>query len=324
MCNALSLVNPSDYSFGNKQACRLAISKLADFFNASVDDICKKILDMAISKCIEVINPFISQYHVKPENFIMFGGGGASSVLVPFVAQKMNFSYKICENAHVISTIGVCLSMLREVVEKSIFSPTEQDIKNIKIAATSKLLASSANPNLIETHIEFDNTKNVLRAIATSSVDLAFYNKSQITSDTELVKIALSYVNCQYKDITMQKKIGKYLIIQTSCTKKILFGLVRNKIIYSVVIDTFGIVRFCEVAKKIYTCTSSNILTLFEDILKQNYVYTDAGCMPPKCIVVLPNKILDLSTFLDDKQMISIIKDEIDFINLFDIAILLL
>ena len=122
----------------------------------------------------------------------------------------------------------------------------------------------------------------------------------------------------------MQKKIGNYLVLETLCTKKILFGLFNSKTTYSVIVDISGIVRFYEVTQKIHLCTSLNILTLFERILKHNYVYTDAGRMPPKCMVVLPNKILDLSTFLDTNQMLSIIKDEIDFTNLFDIAILIL
>ena len=62
----------------------------------------------------------------------LVGCGGGAAALVPYCAEKMGLPYSIPDNAEVISSIGVALAMVRDVIERVIPNPTQEDIKELK------------------------------------------------------------------------------------------------------------------------------------------------------------------------------------------------
>ena len=56
----------------------------------------------------------------------------------------MGLRYSIPENAEVISSIGVALAMVRDVVERVVPNPTPEDIRSIKAEAIDKAVESGA------------------------------------------------------------------------------------------------------------------------------------------------------------------------------------
>ena len=62
-------------------------------------------------------------------NLAAESAGAASLVL--YCAKKMDLPYSIPENAEIISSIGVALSMVRDVVERVIPNPTQDDIRDL-------------------------------------------------------------------------------------------------------------------------------------------------------------------------------------------------
>ena len=322
VCNALSLISKDDYCFGNTKAARLAMDALAKYLNKPQDDLAYEILDIAINKCIPIVNSLVLEYQLDPKNLKLFGGGGASLVLVPSIAKKINASYKICKNAPIISSIGVSLSVLREEVEKSIINPSLDDIKSLKLLVQSKLLESGANPDSIETYIDFDKTKNILRATASGSLDISFSQKTTLTTD-ELSYVIVSHFKLTNENITLKYQLGKHSIFSVSFSKKMLFGLINKQSTLFVIIDSYGIIRFSNDIKLYTTCSNVDILGTLPKLLKDNSLYGDFGVILPKCIVVTPSLILDLSSFSDLEQMISLVKSQMTFEQSFDVGILI-
>ena len=56
----------------------------------------------------------------------------------------MGLRYSIPDNAEVISSIGVALAMVRDVVERVVPNPTPEDIRSIKAEAIDKAVESGA------------------------------------------------------------------------------------------------------------------------------------------------------------------------------------
>jgi hypothetical protein len=84
----------------------------------------------------------------------------------------MGVKYSIPENAEVISSIGVALAMVRDVVERIIPSPSKEDIRAIKMEAMNKAIESGATSESIEIHIDIDPQTNKVTAIATGSTEV--------------------------------------------------------------------------------------------------------------------------------------------------------
>ena len=130
--NVLGILAEGDYARGNVESATKAIKLLADEVGMSVQDTARTILQKSTDKIKPVIEDLISKYKIERDQIVLVGAGGGAGTLLTFTANDMGFKYQIPENAEVISSIGVALAMVREMVERTIPNPTAQDIAQLK------------------------------------------------------------------------------------------------------------------------------------------------------------------------------------------------
>jgi len=62
------------------------------------------------------------------------------------LAESLEMKAQLAKNAPIISTIGAALAMVRDVVERTIVNPSEEDILSIRAEAEHLAIESGANP----------------------------------------------------------------------------------------------------------------------------------------------------------------------------------
>ncbi len=170
--NALGLVTPDLFSYGSAESARKAMQPVADHLNITVDELATQIMERSYDKIAPIVLELTEKYKVEHEQISLVGvGGGAASIIIYF-AKKMSVRYNIPQNAEVISSIGVALAMVRDVVERIIPNPSPQDIKNIRQEAVNKAIESGAVPDSIEVHVEIDSQTSKVTAIALGSTEV--------------------------------------------------------------------------------------------------------------------------------------------------------
>ena len=87
---------------------------------------------MAADKLMQVVDELVDEYEMDRGFTTLVGGGGSGGVLIPYLAEREGFKWRIAKNAPYISTIGVALAMVREQIERSIVNPTEDDVLKIR------------------------------------------------------------------------------------------------------------------------------------------------------------------------------------------------
>lgn len=102
----------------------------------------------------------------------------------------MGVKYSIPENAEVISSIGVALAMVRDVVERIIPSPSKEDIRSLKNEAMNKAIESGATPESIEVHVEIDPQTSKVTAIATGSTEVKATDLTKEITTEEALELA--------------------------------------------------------------------------------------------------------------------------------------
>ena len=187
---ALGIVKAGDFSYGNVESCKKTITALANDIGMSMEECATAILDNAADTCIEVIEELAFKYKIERDQITLIGGGGGASALLPFTAQKMNLPYQIAEHAEVISSIGVALAMVRDVVERVIPNPTPQDLLEIRTEATDMAIKSGATADSIEINIEIDSQTSKVRAIATGSTEIQTQDLAKKVTLAEATEIA--------------------------------------------------------------------------------------------------------------------------------------
>lgn len=170
--NVLGLVSHDNYSYGDVESAKSAMKPLADYLNTTVEDCAKQILQKSFEKIEPVILELAEKYKIERDQITLVGVGGGAASLLPYTAKKMNLDYSIPEYAEVISSIGVALAMIRDVVERVIPNPTSKDIAALKKEAKNLAIKSGAVPDTIEVQIEIDPQTSKITAIALGSTEV--------------------------------------------------------------------------------------------------------------------------------------------------------
>lgn len=225
--NVLGLVRPEHFSYGNVEAARKAMQALADYCSTTVEDIAKQIMEKAYAKIEPVILYLAEKYKLEKDQISLVGVGGGAASLIIYFAEKMGLKYSIPENAEVISSIGVALSMVRDVVERIIPSPTKEDITAIKLEAMNKAIESGATAESIEVHIEIDPQTSKVTAIATGSTEVKTTDLLKECSEAELRELAAKDMRIPIEQTQLLEKSGHIFIFGEKTGKEGLPSAVR-------------------------------------------------------------------------------------------------
>ena len=96
----------------------------------------------------------------------LLAGAGA---LVPFLAERMQLPFEISKDAEVISSIGVALALVRDVVERLIPDPQPENLRALRREALEAVVRQGAAPETVEVTIEIDPNSQRVRATATGA-----------------------------------------------------------------------------------------------------------------------------------------------------------
>lgn len=188
--NVLGLVKPEHFSYGNVEAAKKAMQALADYCGTTVEDIATQIMEKAYAKIEPVILELAEKYKLEKDQISLVGVGGGAASLIVYFSNKMGVKYSIPENAEVISSIGVALAMVRDVVERIIPSPSKEDIRSIKVEAMNKAIESGATPDSVEIHVEIDPQTSKVTAIATGSTEVKTTDLTKEATEEEALELA--------------------------------------------------------------------------------------------------------------------------------------
>lgn len=212
--NALGLINKDHFSYGNVESAKKAMQPIADYLGTTVEDVATKILTKAYEKISPVILELVEKYKLEKDQISLVGVGGGASSLIIFCADKMNIKYSIPNNAEVISSIGVALAMVRDVVERVVPNPTSEDIKSIRIEAINKAIESGAKEDTIEVHIEIDPQTSKLTAIALGSTEAKTTNLMAQCSKDEARTIAAEDLRSKSDEIDLISETNNFYVFQ--------------------------------------------------------------------------------------------------------------
>ena len=210
--NVLGLIDEKYFAHGNASAARKCMQPVADKLGITVEELATQILDKDFEKVNACINALADKYQLDHDAMKLVGCGGGAASLVPYCAKKMGLQYSIPENAEVISSIGVALSMVRDVVERVIPNPTQEDIKELKKEATDAAIGSGASPDTVEVHIEIDSQTGKVTAIATGSTEVKTTDLLKECDEAEAEQLAKEDFGAKVSNIHLAEKTDKFYV----------------------------------------------------------------------------------------------------------------
>lgn len=305
--NIAGYVTEGDYAYGNAEAARIAWKPLADNMGCSVEEAARKVLAFAAVKNGAVVTRLLKDYQMNPRTTLFVGGGGGAAVVVPHLADTMKHKWKLARNSSVISTIGVALAMVRDMVERTIINPTDDDIVQVRREAEMKAIRSGAAPGTVDVSVEVDTQRNLVRAIAVGATEMRSKELGKEKLDKKkLLSLVAENMDAEPKSLTITAENGVMFAIQQLKTQKKLFGLMKKETRMLRLIDDEGIIRLQKnnawVRQSSRDAWERDVRWILEELTE----YNDGGENLPNIYVVLGKKILDLSGLQSDSQILSL------------------
>jgi N-methylhydantoinase A len=310
--NVAGYCKEGDYAFGNADAAKKAWTPLAESMGCTVTEAAEKVLLFAAAKNGKVAEQLIKDYGMDPRNTVFVGGGGGAAAVVPHLSKTLGHKWRIAKNAQVISTIGVALAMVRDMVERTVQKPTDEDIISVRREAEKKAIQDGAAPGTVEVSVEIDTQRNLLRAIAVGTTELRSKNMMNRKLDLDhLLAIVAENLDMDRKLLSVPAENGLMYAVLAEKTEKKLFGLTK-KITHPLrLIDEEGVIRL---QKNNAWVRQSSVAEWKNDVnwmTEELTVYNDGGTNLPNIYIVMGRRIIDLSGMQTPSQIESLASVEL-------------
>ncbi len=300
--NVLGYVTPEHYSYGNPEAARKAIEPLAKYMNTTVEDVCEQILRKSYEKIRPVILELAEKYKLEKDQIALVGVGGGVSALLPYTAKLMELGYSIPENAEVISSIGVALAMIRDVVERVIPSPSKKDIADIKKEAANMAIANGAVPDTVEVQIEIDSQTSRVTAIALGSSEVQTTDLLKACTEEDAKEIAAKSMGVTVNETTLITKSNVFYVFTSK--KKDGSNQIR-------IIDKKGFIKVQRGDGDAIKCMVSESQKVIEEMWEQLAVFKNDIKLTPDMYLCTGGKVLDYAGMMDLDQLHLVVDTEL-------------
>lgn len=303
--NVLGLIKPEHFSYGNAAAARKAMQPLADYMNTTVENVATQILTKSYEKIQPVIMELADKYKLEHDQISLVGVGGGASSLIGFCSDKMNLKYSIPENAEVISSIGVALAMVRDVVERVVPNPTPEDIRSIKAEAINKAVESGASPETVEVHIEIDTQSSKLSAIALGSTEVKTTDLLKECTEEEALQLAADDLRSETSNVNLLCKTPSFFV----------FGTAKGNTAPVRILDKKGFIKVQRndaEAECVKAGSYRNVVSrMWEDLA----VYKADAIMRPDYYICVGGRVMDFSGSVELEQIMMLMELDMQMVD---------
>lgn len=303
--NVLGLISPEHFAYGNANAARKAMRPLAEYLGKTVEEVATQILTRAYEKISPIIMELAVKYKLQKDQISLVGVGGGAAALIGFCSGKMGFKYSIPENAEVISSIGVALAMVRDVVERVVPNPTPEDIRSIKAEAINKAVESGAVMESVEVHIEIDSQTSKITAIALGSTEVKTTDLLKECTEREACELAAEDLRMNPQQVALTCKNDYFYVYTTAGNGKTALRLLDKK----------GFIKVqCgdALARQVKVGSYRAVVTgMWEELA----VYMSDAILRPDYYICAGPRVMDFSGSVDLEKILMLMDVEMQMVN---------
>ncbi len=303
--NVLGLVHEGDFSYGNPESARRAMEPIAAYLGKTVEEVATQIMERSYEKVAPIIEDLARKYRLEHDQISLVGVGGGATSLIRYVAKKMDVKYSVPENAEVISSIGVALAMVRDVVERVVPNPTPEDIRAIKVEAIDKAVESGAEPSSVEVHIEIDAQTSKLTAIATGSTEVKTTDLLKECDEDEARKLASEDLRVDEESVNLAGQTRGFYAYEANVKNK---NAVR-------ILDKKGFIKVQRNDGKVEVCKPGSYRTVVSKMWEDLAVYKSDAILRPDYYVCFGARVMDFNGSSELNNILMLMEVELNMLD---------
>ena len=176
--------------------------------------------------------------------------------------------------------------MVRDVVERIVPNPTQEDVAQIKKEAVDSAVGSGASPDTIEVHIEIDSQTGKITAIATGSTEVKTTDLLKECDEHEAEKLATEDFGPKVSEIALKQKTNKFYVYQ---------GV--NGVLNPVrIVDTKGFIKVQCSSAVVVKCKAREYVEVVTKIWDDHATFKTDSVLRPDFYLCIGPRVCDYSS----------------------------
>jgi len=302
--NLLGYVPDGDFARGNDESARLGFELAGEACGISAHAFAHAILERAAAKLRATIDELVADYALVRDDVELVGGGGGAAALVPFAAQRLGLRHRLARDAEVISPIGVALAVVRDVVERTIVSPTPGDVVRVRREAIERVVAAGAAAESVAVVVDIDARRNLVRATASGATATAVGAdvRSDAAASDELCRsVAARALRAEPEALTALARAGDFRA----------YGSRSRRSDDACVIDRRGVARLVARRATVVSTTVERLERALATALEAATAYGDVGRALPGVHLAYGARLADLGTLAEAAHLAALGAEEV-------------
>jgi N-methylhydantoinase A/oxoprolinase/acetone carboxylase beta subunit len=296
--NVVGGVPEGAFARGNGETARRAFELLAQRTGGDALSLAQRVLSLAVAKLRAAVDALAGDYTLDEQNMTLVGGGGGCGAIVPHLAAAMKLPYRIARDAEVIAPIGVALALVRDVVERTIVSPSPHEIARIRREAADRVIAAGAAPDRVVVEIEIDTQRNKVCATASGATALVEAAAGDACSESDRGAIAAQSFACDVAELHGFELTGP------------LSGYERRRDLR--VIDERGVVRLALRDYRLTRTTAATVEAHLRDAVENATQFGDVGRALPALYLLRGARIAAYEGLTSTEQAVALAAEEVE------------
>ena len=296
--NVAGEVPEGAFARGNGESARRAFELLAQRTGGDALVLAERVLSLAVAKLRAAVDALAGDYALDEQQVTLVGGGGGCGAIVPHLAAAMKLPYRIARDAEVIAPIGVALALVRDVVERTIVSPTPQEIARIRREAADRVIAAGAAPGRVVVEIEIDTHRNKVCATASGATALVEAAAGDACGESDRLAIATQSFACDAAEL-------RGIELSTAMS-----GYERRRDLR--VIDERGVVRLALRDYRLTLTTAAGVESHVRDAVEAATQFGDVGRALPALYLLRGARIAAYEGLTNTEQAVALAAEEVE------------
>jgi N-methylhydantoinase A/oxoprolinase/acetone carboxylase beta subunit len=310
--NLLGCVPEGAFARGNAASARRAFALLAQqHAGGDPESLARDVLDIAARTIRAAVDELMADYELDPAQIVIVGGGGGAGAIVPYAAAAMHLPFHIARDAEVIAPIGVALALVRDVVERTIVSPTPDDIARIRREAIDRVVASGAAPDRVEVAVEIDPQRNRVRATASGATALVDAVAGSACSDAERRAAAARSLRCDPGELERVELTAALDAYEHRSKGPARLGRARE-VRDLRILDERGVVRLALRDASLVRTVAGDVELRVRRAIESATRFGDVGRALPALYLVRGGRIAAFDGLVSGDQAVALAREEVD------------
>src|SRR3954447_3193705 len=309
--NVLGYAKPGLHAYGNPESAERAIAALAEFIGKTIEDTARAILDIATDKVIPVVDDLIAEYMLDRDQALLVGEGGGAAALIPHVSSRTGLHHEISKDAEVISSIGVALALVRDVVERVIPNAQPEDPKRIRREAFEAAVKLGAAPDNVEVTIEVDQNTHRVRATAMGASEMRARQRRDEVGEIEAREIAANAMGLGLERVALAAATPRMRVYQGEVEERS-WGIFKKRRSPVRAVDLDGVIRVQRSHSVVRPVVAQTALDGLRRLWEDTTIYNGDSTITPDIFVIVGGQLIDLSGVNSIDQAMAVTRSELD------------